>query len=182
VPQVRADVTLTPAGKTTGGRLVDAAVKVTPPDALRDADWLRTVAWQGGGHVEGAPLERTGPGRYVSTAPIPVGGAWKSALRFHRGGEMASVVVYMPEDPAIAGAHLVPASAHFSRPFIADHLILQRERKAGASGVLWTGAIIAVMAIVAVLFAGLGAALVRLSRHGRPAAAVTPARATAGVA
>jgi hypothetical protein len=175
VPRVRADVTLTPAGTTTGGRLVDASVRITPANALDGADWLRTVAWQGGGRVEGAPLRRTGAGTYVAREPIPVGGSWKAALRFHRGGAMASAVIYLPADPAIAGAREVPAARHFSRPFVADHLILQRERKAGATGILWTGAIIAVMGIVAVLFAGLGAALVRLSRAGAPAPEPVPA-------
>ena len=167
VPSVRADVRLAPAGPTTGGRLVNIEAKVTPASALEGADWLRTVAWQGGGHVEGAPLRRTGPGMYVSTAPLPVGGSWKSALRFHRGREMASVTVYLPEDPAIEGAREVPASATFSRPFVADHLILQRERTVGATGILWTGGIIAVMGIVGILFAGLGAALVRVSASSR---------------
>jgi hypothetical protein len=57
---------------------------------------------------------------------------------------------------------------------VADHLILQRERTDGASGILWTGGIIGVMAIVAVLFAGLGAALVRLSASVRAAPARRP--------
>jgi hypothetical protein len=171
VPRARAEVTLTPAGATTGGRLVDATVKVTPADAVEDADWWRTVAWQGGGHVEGAPLRRTGAGTYETTEPLPVGGSWKSALRFHGGREMASVAVYLPEDPAIEGAREVPAAATFTRPFVADHLILQRERTDGASGILWTGGIMAVMAVVAVLLAGLGAALVRLSAAGRRAPA-----------
>ena len=179
VPDARAQVRLRPAGTAEGGRLVNATVRVTPAGALRDADWLRTIAWQGGGHVEGAPLRRTGPGLYVTTKPVPVGGSWKTAIRFHRGSEMASVVVYLPSDPAIAGAREVPAAASFDRPFVADHRILQRERTSGASGVLWTGAILVVMGIVATLLAGLGVALLRLSQtrgEGAPSAAA-PVRA-----
>jgi hypothetical protein len=174
VPDARARVQLRPAGSTEGGRLVDAIVRVTPADALRDPDWLRTIAWQGGGHVEGAPLRRTGPGTYQTTEPIPVGGTWKTAIRFHRGSEMASVVVFLPDDPAIAGAREVPAAATFTRPFTADHEILQRERTSGATGVLWTAAILVVMGIVATLLAGLGVALVRVSRGGREVVPAAP--------
>ena len=165
VPDARAQVRLTPAGVgEDGGRLVNATVRVTPPRALEDADWLRTIAWQGGGHVEGAPLRRTGVGTYETTEPVPVGGTWKTAIRFHRGSEMASVVVFLPRDEAIAGADEVRASASFSRPFIADHEILQRERTSGASGFLWTAAILVVMGIVATLLLGLGVALLRLAQ------------------
>jgi hypothetical protein len=38
------------------------------------------------------------------------------------------VPIYMPVDRAIPVAG-VPASAHFDRAFVADHKILQRERK-----------------------------------------------------
>jgi len=161
VPDVRAAVDLRPAGP---GR-VHATVRVDPPGALEGADWLRTVAWQGGG-VEGAPLRRTGPGRYATTEPLPVGGSWKTAIRFHRGRELAILPVFLPADPAIAGADEVPALPRFIRAFVADRDVLQRERRDGIPPALWTAAVAAVLALIAALVAGLGAALARLARLG----------------
>src|SRR6476646_1814815 len=60
----------------TGGREVEATVRMSPPDAAADAEWFDVTAWQGGGLVV-APLKRTAPGIYRSTEPIPVYGNWK---------------------------------------------------------------------------------------------------------
>jgi hypothetical protein len=98
---------------------------------------------------------------------------------------MASVPIFLPEDKAIPVAG-VPALSHFDRAFIADHKILQRERKQGVAGWLWGVAGAVVLACCTVLLVLLGWALARLSRGGaaasRPAPpAARPARTPAGV-
>jgi hypothetical protein len=115
-----------------------------------------------------------------------VSGTWKTALRFHHGSEMASVPIYLPADRAIPVAG-VPAPARFERGFVADHKVLQRERKEGVAGWLWAVAGAVVLASTTVLLVLLGWALARLSRGAAPPLPRTappprPARAAAGVA
>ena len=111
-------------------RTVNATVSIDPPSAADDAEWLTATAWQGGGLVVDR-LERSGPGTYRTTEPIPVHGQWKALIRLHKGNSLTGVPIYLPNDPAIP-AREVPASPRFTRPFVADHKILQREQKAAA--------------------------------------------------
>ena len=90
------------------------------------------TAWQGGGLVVDR-LERVGPGRYRTTEPIPVHGNWKALVRLHAGNSLTALPVFLPEDKAIP-AREVPATASFTRDFVPDHEILQREQKAAAPG------------------------------------------------
>ena len=126
---VRAEVALT---EVEGGaeRTVDADVKLSPPDAADDAEWLNVTAWQGDG-LQVAPLERVGEGRYRTTEPVPVHGNWKALIRLHNGNSLTAAPIFMPEDPAIP-AKEVAASRSFTRPFVADQEILQREQKPAA--------------------------------------------------
>jgi hypothetical protein len=77
-------------------------VQVSPPDAADHARWFQASSWQGGGLVL-ADLEPVDgePGRFRSEKPVPVGGAWKTLIRLHRGGELMTVPVFLPADPAI---------------------------------------------------------------------------------
>jgi hypothetical protein len=141
-------------------RTVQADVRFDPATAPDDAEWLTATAWQGGGLVVDR-LKRLGPGHYRTTEPIPVHGDWKALIRLHKGNTLNGVPIYLPEDKAIP-ARGVPASAHFSRTFIADHKVLQREQKT-AAGWLWAIAYAVVAGIALGLLALLAWGLHRLA-------------------
>ena len=121
----RATITTTAAGEG----VVDVAVEVDPP--LGDADWAEILAWQGG-HMDAVPLESTGPGTYESTAPVPVGGEWKTLVRFARKDVMVAAPVFLPKDPAI-GASEVPVVPTRETALVRDTELLLREAKEGPS-------------------------------------------------
>jgi hypothetical protein len=149
------------------GREVEATVWMNPPDAAADAEWFDVTAWQGGGLVV-APLERTAPGVYRTTEPVPVHGNWKAMIRLHDGNSLTAVPIYLPRDAAIPVGE-VPAPARFTRTFDNEHQLLQREQK-GGSPVLVALAYSTVAAITLSLLALLAWALHRLSVGLRPAA------------
>jgi len=126
---VRAQVALTEV-QAGPERTVNAAVRLEPRDAADDAEWLTVTAWQGDGLIVDR-LERTGPGAYRNTEPIPVHGNWKSLVRLHSGDSLTAVPIFLPRDEAIP-AKEVPAAREFTRTFVADHEILQREQKPAA--------------------------------------------------
>ena len=151
-------------------RTVEATVRVTPPEATADANWVTAIAWQGGGLVLD-DLERTAPGVYRSTEPLPVHGTWKSLIRLHTGDSLTGLPVYLPEDRAIP-ADAVPAKPRFEREFVDETTILQRELKSDVPGYLAALAYSIVAAIVLSIIALLGWVLVRLASPGdagRPA-------------
>jgi len=156
---VKADVTLT---QLTGGpnRTVSADVKLSPPGAARDAEWLTMTSWQGGGLKVGR-LEQVGPGRYRTSEAVPVYGGWKSLIRMHNGNSLTAVPIFLPEDKAIP-AKEVPAQAHFTRTFVADQEILQREQKSSAGGLT----VIAYAAVVAIALSLLALLVWGLHRLG----------------
>jgi hypothetical protein len=123
---VRATVTLNAAGEAT--------VHVDPPAGADDANWLTATAWQGGGLVVDR-LERTAPGVYRGTQPLPLDGDWKTMIRLHQGNALTALPVYLPADPAIPVAG-VPARPQVERAFANEQKLLQRERKT-AAGWLW---------------------------------------------
>ena len=152
---VRADVALT---DVRGGaeRTVDATVTLSPRDAADDAEWLTVTAWQGDGLVVDR-LERVGPGVYRTTEPIPVHGNWKSLIRLHAGTSLTAVPIFLPRDVAIP-AKEVPATERFTRTFVADHQILQREQKAAAgwlTGVAYGVVVLISLGLLALLAWGL---------------------------
>ncbi len=126
---LRATVALAPAGPGT----VEASVRLSPRDAADGALWFTATAWQGGGLVVDR-LRRVGEGRYRSTQPLPVHGDWKTLLRLHRGSALMAVPVYLPDDPAIPARGLA-APPRFTRAFVSDRTILQRERKPAGAGI-----------------------------------------------
>jgi hypothetical protein len=151
-------------------REVRLRVKVDPPDTAKDNLWFDGTAWQGGGSVI-AKLKPTGePGVYTSPTAIPVYGNWKSTIRLAKDDHVWGAAIYFPSDPAIP-APAVPAKQQFTRPFQQDKKLLQREQKAGTSGVLTTIAYTIVLIVALVMFSLLAWGLVRLSktlREGRP--------------
>jgi hypothetical protein len=162
---VSAQVSLHDVGKGSGGREVQALVRMSPPGAAEDAEWFDVTAWQGGGLVVD-PLQKVAPGLYRTTEPIPVHGSWKAMIRLHEGNSLAALPIYLPKDAAIPVGE-TPAPAHFSRSFGDEHTLLQREAKPGAPA-LTAIAYTAVASIALALLALLAWALHRLSAGVRP--------------
>jgi hypothetical protein len=75
------------------------------------------------------------------------------------------VPVYLPEDRAIPAPE-VPATASFTREFVPDLEVLQRERKRGVNGLLATAAYLTVLALALSLFALIGWSLLRVDGGG----------------
>ncbi|HEX3240772.1 MAG TPA: hypothetical protein VHR18_11650, partial [Solirubrobacterales bacterium] len=124
-----AQVALTEVGGGDG-REANVALNVRPADAAADAEWFDVTAWQGGGLVV-APLHEVGPGRYRTTEPVPIDGNWKAMVRLHDGNSLMALPIYLPADAAIPAAE-VPARPSFTRPFVDETKILQREQTGGS--------------------------------------------------
>ena len=137
-----------------------ATVDLRPADAAEGAEWLDVTAWQGGGLVL-EPLERVGPGRYRTAGPIPVHGDWKTMVRLHSGNSLTALPIYLPADDAIPAAE-VPARATFTRPFVDETKILQREQTGGGPALV-LAAYATVVAITLTLLALLVWGLHRLA-------------------
>jgi hypothetical protein len=144
-------------------RTVNATIRIDPPDAAANAAWLNVTAWQGGGLVVDE-LESQGDGVYRTTKPIPVFSDWKTTLRLQRGREVLGLPLYMPRDVAIPEPK-VAARPSFTRTFVSDHQLLQRERKQGVPGWLTTAAPLCVLAIALGFLATLAWGLGRVARR-----------------
>ena len=146
-------------------RTVAAAIRIEPPEVVdEDPEFLNVTAWQGGGSVLD-PLERTGPGEYRTTEPIPVSGGWKATLRLQQGSSLVAVPIFQPEDRAIPAPE-TPASATFTRSFQPDISVLQRERKLDVAPALSAIAYLTVLAIALSLFALIAWSLLRVDAGG----------------
>lgn len=154
-----AAVTLTDAQAVNGQRFVTADVRVNPPDVISaDPNWVSVLGWQGGLPNERGiyidHLEQVAPGHYVSSTPMPVSGTWKTLLRIHDGDTLAAVPIYLAGDPGI-GAQEVPAEASFTRPFVSEITILQRERSTDIPQSLWLIGCLVVLLCTLAMVAGL---------------------------
>lgn len=125
----RADIALRDVG-ASGGRTVQATVRILPASAASEAAWLTATAWQGGGLIV-ERLDEIAPGVFRTTRPLPVHGNWKSLIRMSDGRSLQAVPIFLPADPGIPAAG-VPAPRHVVRPFVADATILQREARGGS--------------------------------------------------
>ncbi len=165
----RATVTLSDV-KPAPDREVTAQVQIDPPDAAENANWVQMTSWQGGGRIIDR-LEQTGPGTYESTKPVPVYGDWKTMLRLHEGNALLGVPVYLPEDSAIPAPE-VKAEPQFTRTFVDETEILQRELKDDVPAWSWAAASLVVLAIslsfILALAWGLGRAAGGAGGEGRP--------------
>lgn len=159
----RAQVTLRDIDRGEA-RTVAATIRIQPPDAVDDPEFMSVTAWQGGGSVVD-PLEQVGPGIYRTTEPIPVYGGWKANLRIQQGDALIAMPLFLPKDEGIP-ADEVPATANFTRAFQPDIEVLQRERKLGVSGLLTLGAYLIVLVIALSLIAMLAWSLLRIDRGG----------------
>ncbi|BCI55865.1 hypothetical protein NIIDNTM18_51430 [Mycolicibacterium litorale] len=154
-----AAVTLTEAPSVNGERHVTADVRFNPPDVISDdPNWVSVLGWQGGLPNERGQfvdhLEKVGPGHYVSTQPMPVAGTWKTLLRVHDGKTLTAVPIYLAGDPGI-GAEEVPAEPQFTRPFVSEITILQRERSPDIPQSLWLIGCLVVLACTLAMVAGI---------------------------
>jgi hypothetical protein len=165
----KATVTLTDVGQGAQ-RSVMAKVQLDPPQAADKATWFNLTSWQGGNgmfrsNIVGqwvVPLRKTGEGTYVSTRPVPVYGKWKTLLRLATVDSLQAVPIYLPADPAIP-AKAVPASAHFTRSFVADKKVLQREAVGGS--ILLQRIAYALLALIGLVWvAGIALGMRRLDR------------------
>jgi hypothetical protein len=108
-------------------RTAIVTAKLNPPDLARNATWLTTTAWQGGGLIVNR-MKQIAPGVYRTTKAVPLYGKWKTLIRLHSGDSLAGLPIYAPADPAIPKP-LVPAPSSMVRPFTSDHHLLEREAK-----------------------------------------------------
>ena len=159
---VRAEITtreLTPAPKRT----VSVNMKLDPPDAAKNAEWLNLTGWQGGTKSIVDKLREVGPGEYASTQPIPVHGNWKITARLHDDFAVTGLPIFMPADPAIPVKE-TKVEPSVTREFILDKENLLREQKKGVSSALVIGAYLLVLAIGLGLVAALAWGLSRFAR------------------
>lgn len=171
VPEpAEATVTLRDAESATDARMVLADVRVTPTDLVgSDPEWMQILAWQGGigGDSPGRglvvdQLRRVGPGHYVSTEPVPAHGSWKTVLRLQDGRVLTAAPIFMPADPGI-GVEEVPALASFTRPFISEITVLQRERSFDHPSWLFAAASLVVLLCSLVLVGALSWGAARIN-------------------
>jgi hypothetical protein len=140
-----------------------ATVRMDPADASSSPAWLNATAWQGGGLVVNR-LREVGDGVYRTTEPIPVYGDWKATIRLQNGREVLGMPIYMPSDPEIPWAKPVAAKPHFTRSFVFDHKLLQREQKPGVPTWLKTVAPLVVLALALTFLSLLAWGLGRIGR------------------
>jgi hypothetical protein len=168
---LRATLDVRPAGstETTAPRHLEGRIRFSAPPVSGDPAWVTVTGWQGGG-VSGLyvdHLKRLSPTTYRLTRPAPVGGSWKTMVRLHDGRDLSAMPVFLPADAAI-GKPEVPATNGVTRAFDEEHLLLQRERKAGVPGWLWLVAGMVVLACSAVLVVALGWGVSRYARSEAP--------------
>ena len=144
-------------------RTVAATIKLDPRDSADDPDFINVTAWQGGEKRVLDPLEKLGAGVYRTTQAIPVHGAWKATMRIQQGDALISMPIFLPKDKAIP-AKEVPAEASFTRAFLRDKKVLQREQKQGVPGFLTLAAYLTVLAIALSLIALIAWSLLRVDR------------------
>jgi hypothetical protein len=179
-PPVSARVTLTEVTPPPE-RTVQATVALDPPNAADGALWLMSTSWQG---VEGRSvveqLDSVAPGVYRTRTPLPVHGNWKTSIRLARGASVDGLPVYFPADPDVPAAE-IPATPTFTRAFIDDKTLLQREQKPGVPGGLKVFSYMTVLLIAILLIGaqvlGLRRFQTRFADVEEPAAARDPAAA-----
>ncbi|MBP2389242.1 hypothetical protein [Aeromicrobium fastidiosum] len=141
--------------------------KVTIDDGVidRDPTWVQITAWQGGGEgVVTDRLRRTGDNSYESTRPVPVGGNWKTLLRVQDGRTLAAVPIYLPADGPL-GADELPAETTFTRDFVPEIDILQRERTDDHPAWIWAAANMVVLLCSLAIILGICVSVSRVARR-----------------
>jgi hypothetical protein len=158
---VRATIDTGAVVQTANGASVPVTVNIDP-DVANKAAWVTATAWQGGSLVVHR-LERTGPGTYHTTTPVPVSGDWKALVRVHYGRALLGTPIRLPEDKAIP-AKAVPLERHAERAFVHDKQILQREQKKDVPSWLATAAPLVVLALALLFASALAWGVARIGR------------------
>jgi hypothetical protein len=178
-----AAVKLTEVSNVNGQKMVNADVRITPPDAVSaNPEWMSLLSWQGGmAHERGLivdRLQRVGPGQYRSTQPIPVWGSWKTLLRIQDGKTMAGVPIYLAADPGInkpmegiAAERINSTEIFGARHFQPEITILQRERTPDTPVWLYLVGSLIVLVCTLIMLAGItwGAGRINNSESEEPA-------------
>ncbi len=159
-----ADVVTTKAGASTA----NLRVTLHPADVADDVAWFNVTSWQGSRQLIGGTglqitlLRKVGNGVYETVHPVPVAGEYKTVLRLATSTSQQAIPVYLPEDKGIPAAG-VPASPTFTRTFVQDQEILQREAVGGSDALKRVA--YAVLGLLALLWiATLSLGLRRLDR------------------
>ena len=148
-------------GPTT---VADLAVRINRTDLTENPAWLYVLGWQGGGRFENRLVDR-GDGWLRSTAPVPIGGTWKTFVRVHKGRTTLAVPVRMPADPELDFAGF-PARETVTRDFARDTTFFQVERRDDAPRWAWTPASILVLSLNIFLMVLVAVAAVRIGKLG----------------
>ncbi len=145
---------------------VMAKVAIKPADLVDDHPaWIQITAWQGGGDgVVTDRLRRAGVNTWESTKPVPVGGNWKTLLRVQDGRTLAAVPIFLPKDEPLKVGE-VPAETNFTRDFVPEIEILQRERNLDAPMWMWGVANFVVLLCSLAVIGGTAVVTARLSRR-----------------
>jgi len=158
-----AEVALTQVG-TSDLPEVTAAITISPATLVDEhPTWVQITAWQGGGVVTDR-LRRTGQNTWVSTRPIPIGGNWKTLLRVQDGRTLSAVPIFLPADAPLKVPE-VSADASFTRKFVPESQILQRERNGDTAGWLWGAANMVVLLCSLAIVLGISVAASRVARR-----------------
>ena len=144
-------------------------VSVQPADLIDDnPTWVQLTAWQGGTDdtkgVVTHRLKRTSENTWESTQPVPVGGNWKTLLRVQDGRMLAGVPIFMPADAPL-DVKEVPVEPQFTRDFVPEIEILQREREFDSPAWMWAVANMIVLVCSLAILAGISVAVARVSRR-----------------
>ncbi|MDQ1633970.1 MAG: hypothetical protein QOJ32_779 [Frankiaceae bacterium] len=162
--QLTAQVSLTDV-TTVPFRTVQAEIRVDPKDVPQKADWFTITAWQGGASVV-EKLTRVEPGVYRTNKPVPVYGNWKSTIRYASGNNIQGVPIFFPRDDAIPAPE-VRADPTFTRTFLLDKKLLQREQKPGVPTWLTWAAYLSVAALALFMLAVIAWSLRTAAGRGR---------------
>jgi hypothetical protein len=133
-PGQSASVVVTSAGPSTA----NLTITLHPASIADDVAWFNVTSWQGNRQLVGGTglqitlLDRVSAGVYRTQRPVPVAGDYKSVLRIATSSTQQAIPVYLPEDKGIPAAG-VPASPTFTRTFVPDQTILQREAIGGSA-------------------------------------------------
>lgn len=142
---------------------ITTKVTLSPADLVSaHPTWVQITAWQGGGVVTDR-LRRTSANTWESTKGVPIGGNWKTLLRVQDGRMLTAVPIYLPADAPL-NVKEVPTPAAFTRTFVPEIKILQRERKFDAPGWLWGVANLIVLLCSLGVIAGTSVTASRIAR------------------
>lgn len=149
---------------------VTAQVTISNSVVDEDPTWVQITAWQGGG--AGVVTDRlrrvgdttTGAHQYESTKPVPVGGNWKTLLRVQDGRTLAAVPIFLPADGPLDAEEL-PAEASFTRDFVPEIDILQRERTDDHPVWIWAAANMVVLLCSLAIVLGICISVSRVARR-----------------